>query len=53
MANNTAISMVNNALVQAAMVNARIQTNKFVRPIQMISSAIVLTALKNAKSVRI
>ena len=60
MANNTAISipllvavMVNNALVQAAMVNALIQTNKFVRPFQMLSSAIVLTALKLAKSVRI
>lgn len=60
MANNMAISipllvavMVNNALVQAAMVNALIQTNKFVRPFQMLSSAIVLTALKLAKSVRI
>ena len=50
-ANNTAISI---PLLVAAMVNnALIQTNKFVRPFQMLSSVIVLTALKIAKSVRI
>ena len=60
MANNTAISipllvavMVNNALVQAAMVNALIQTNKSVRPLHLLGSVIVLTALKLAKSARI